>query len=177
MEKRLKNKITEHFSVFKNDMKRKVMTMDVPDTERDAIITYIHDYQMMELTQDDFVKRKRVKNVVPLFDRCVAKRANNEQCSRRKKDGCEYCGTHLKGTPNGMVSTTIDGDDNHHDSEDIEHRVEVWAQEIMGITYYIDGQYNVYQAEDVIMNKENPKIIAKYVKNEDGSYHIPSYNL
>ncbi len=176
MEKRLKNKISGHFSVFKNDMKHKIMNMDIPETERDAIVTYIYDYQLLELTQDDFVKRKRVKNVVPLFDRCVAKRANNEQCSRRKKVGCEYCGTHLKGTPNGMVATTTPGDD-HHDNEVVEHRLEVWAQDIMGITYYIDGQDNVYQAEDVIMNKENPKIIAKYVKNEDGSYHIPSYNL
>ena len=64
MEKRLKNKISGHFSVFKNDMKHKIMNMDIPETERDAIVTYIYDYQLLELTQDDFVKRKRVKNVV-----------------------------------------------------------------------------------------------------------------
>ena len=151
MEKRVTNKISDHFLTFKNDVKNKIMSMDIPCEERDAIIGFIYDYQLIELTQDDFVKRKRVKNVVPLFDRCVAKRANNEQCSRRKKDGCEYCGTHIKGTPNGIFMTTP-ANDNTMCEAAIEHRVEVWAQEIMGITYYIDGQYNVYQAEDVTVH-------------------------
>jgi DNA polymerase elongation subunit (family B) len=40
----------------------------------------------------------------------------------------------------------------------------------------IDKNNNVYQAEDIISNKTNPKIIAKYVK-EGENYSIPEFNL
>jgi hypothetical protein len=54
-------------------------------------------------------------------------------------------------------------------------KVEVWAQDIQGILYYIDDKSNVYQAEDILSNKLNPKIIAKY-KKENEIYSIPSFN-
>ena len=44
------------------------------------------------------------------------------------------------------------------------------------LIYYIDKSYNVYQAEDIIINKLNPKIIAKYIKNGD-VYSIPEFNI
>jgi hypothetical protein len=55
-------------------------------------------------------------------------------------------------------------------------QIEVWAQDIKGIVYYIDKTGNVYQAEDVIQGKTNPKIIAKYVKTND-VYSIPEFNI
>ena len=110
-----------------------------------------------------------MKNVVPFFDRCCAKRASNEQCTRRKKDGIEYCGTHMKGTPHGII-------DNQNESKPNTQKIEVWAQDIQGIVYYIDKTFNVYQAEDIIINKLNPKIIAKYIKNGD-VYSIPEFNI
>jgi hypothetical protein len=35
---------------------------------------------------------------------------------------------------------------------------------------------NVYQAEDIVSNKINPNIIAKYVKNGE-TYSIPAFGL
>ena len=60
----------------------------------------------MELTQEDFVKRKRIKNSVPLYERCMALKSNGKQCTRRKKGNCKFCGTHIKGTQNGVVNNT-----------------------------------------------------------------------
>jgi hypothetical protein len=114
------------------------------------------------------MKRKRVKNAVNLNDRCCAKRASEEQCTRRKKEGYEYCGTHLKGTPHGICDKDASSDKQHG------QKVEVWVQDIQGIVYYIDKNYNVYQAEDIIVNKQNPKVIAKYVKNGE-NYFIPEF--
>jgi hypothetical protein len=51
-------------------------------------------------------------------------------------------------------------------------KVEVWAQDIKGIIYYIDKSNNVYKAEDIMSNKKNPSVIAKYEKNGD-DYTIP----
>jgi hypothetical protein len=116
------------------------------------------------------MKRKRVKNVVHLSDRCCAKRANGEQCTRRRKDAeSEYCGTHLKGTPHGIM-------DAHQENKVTTQKIEVWAQDIQGIVYYVDKCNNVYQAEDIISNKMNPKIIAKYVKMGE-HYSIPEFGI
>jgi hypothetical protein len=38
----------------------------------------------------------------------------------------------------------------------------VWLEDIKGILHYIDKHGNIYKNEDIIENKKNPKIIAKY---------------
>ena len=76
----------------------------------------------------------------------------------------------MKGTPHGI----IDGQDDNN--KITTQKIEVWAQDIQGIVYYIDKSNNVYQAEDIIVNKVNPKIIAKYAKNGE-HYSIPEFNI
>ena len=49
------------------------------------LLQFIFDYQPLQFEKVDFQKRKRVKNVVPFFDRCRALRANGEQCTTTKK--------------------------------------------------------------------------------------------
>jgi hypothetical protein len=133
------------------------------------LLQFIYDYDRLSFNKEDFQKRKRVKNFVPMYDRCCAKRASDEQCTRRKKDGCEFCGTHLKGTPHGVIDT-------QNETKNTTQKVEVCAQDIQGIVYYIDKNNNVYQAEDIISNKINPKIIARYVKSGE-TYSIPEFNI
>ena len=170
MEKRLNKKAEEYVTTFKNNIKNKVESLGMnASNEMGDLLTFIYDYERLAFEKEDFSKRKRVKNIVPFFDRCCAKRASNEQCTRRKKEGCEYCGTHVKGTPHGII-------DSQTDSAPNTKKVDVWAQEIMGIVYYLDKGVNVYQAEDIVSNKTNPKIIAKYVKNGD-SYTIPEFGI
>jgi hypothetical protein len=170
MEKRLNKKLETWISGFKDNIREKATQIGISKNDQtNQLIQYIYDYDRLTFGKEDFQKRKRVKNVVPFFDRCCAKRASNEQCTRRKKDGIEYCGTHMKGTPHGII-------DNQNESKPNTQKIEVWAQDIQGIIYYIDKAYNVYQAEDIIINKLNPKIIAKYKKNGD-IYSIPEFNI
>ena len=170
MEKRLNKKLESYITTFKDCIREKATNMGINKNEQvNQLIQYIYDYDRLTFNKEDFQKRKRVKNFVPIFDRCCAKRANEEQCTRRKKDGCEYCGTHLKGTPHGMI-------DNQNEPKNNTQKIEVYAQDISGIIYYIDNNNNVYQAEDIISNKINPKIIAKYVK-EGLIYSIPEFNI
>lgn len=170
MEKRLNKKLEVWISGFKDNIREKASQIGISKNDQtNQLIQYIYDYDRLTFGKEDFQKRKRVKNVVPFFDRCCAKRASNEQCTRRKKDGIEYCGTHMKGTPHGII-------DNQNESKPNTQKIEVWAQDIQGIVYYIDKAYNVYQAEDIIINKLNPKIIAKYIKNGD-TYSIPEFNI
>jgi len=170
MEKRLNKKIESYITSFKDDVREKITQLGGQQDEKmNQLLTYIYDYAHPILNKEDFQKRKRVKNFVPMFDRCCAKRATNEQCTRRKKEGNEYCGTHLKGTPHGIV-------DAQEENKVTTQKIEVWAQDIQGIVYYVDKGNNVYQAEDIVSNKVNPKIIAKYVKNGE-QYSIPEFNI
>jgi hypothetical protein len=170
MERRLNKKVETYITSFKDNIREKASQMGMTKNEQvNQLLQYIYDYDRLAFIKEDFQKRKRVKNFVPIFDRCCAKRASNEQCTRRKKDGCEYCGTHLKGTPHGII-------DAQNENKNTTQKIEVYAQDIQGIVYYIDKNNNVYQAEDIISNKINPKIIAKYVKDGE-NYSIPEFNI
>lgn len=171
MERRINKKIDNYISDFKDNVKSKATELGLTtDTNSSQLIQYIYDYERFSLTKDDFIKRKRVKNVVHLSDRCCAKRANGEQCTRRRKDTLtEYCGTHLKGRPHGVCEV-------EEDSKQKGQKIEVWLQDIQGIVYYIDKGFNVYQPEDIMTGIVNPKVIAKYVKVGD-VYSIPEFNL
>lgn len=170
MDKRINKRIEVYITDFKDNIKEKAMQLGViNDAKMTQLVQFVCDYDRLNLTKEDFMKRKRVKNSVHLSDRCCAKRANGEQCTRRRKTDDEYCGTHLKGTPHGICE---DNDDNKPQG----YKIEVWAQDIKGIIYYIDKSFNVYQAEDIVSSNANPKIIAKYVKNGD-VYSIPEFNI
>ena len=170
MERRINKKIELYITDLKDSVRAKAEQLGLAnDPNLSQLVQYVYDYDRLVLGKDDFLKRKRVKNVVHLSDRCCAKRASGEQCTRRKKTDCEYCGTHMKGTPHGICA-------NEDDDKPVGQKVEVWAQEIQGIIYYIDKIGNVYQVEDIIVNKINPKVIAKYVKNGE-QYSIPEFNI
>lgn len=173
MERRVAKKLDTHFADFKNDIKhwfQENRCEIIGDANKSAFLQYIFDYNNVSLSKEDFQKRKRIKNVVPHYDRCCANRANNEQCTRRKKDGSDYCGTHIKGTPHGVVTNI------QKDEKKITKR-QIWAEEIKGICYYIDDNGNVYDHEDIIKNKEDPKIIATYKKDFNGKYSIADFGI
>ena len=133
------------------------------------LTTFVYEYEKLKLTKDDFMKRKRVKNTVSIELRCLAKRANGEQCTRKKKEGCDYCGTHTKGVPCSIMD---DHEENGDKPKLNQQSVNIWVQNIKGIEYFIDGSQNVYKHEDVINNSTNPRIIAKYSKSESGAFSI-----
>lgn len=171
MDKRINKKISEYLSTFKDNIREKSTQLGLVNNEQYAsLFQYIYDYERLTLTKEDFSKRKRVKNMVNFCERCCAKRATSEQCTRRKKDGSDYCGTHIKGTPHGIMVS------NNDEVKQNIQKIEVWAQDIQGIMYYVDKSGNVYKAEEIILNKVNPKVIAKYVKNGD-HYSIPEFGI
>ncbi len=176
MEKRLNARIERYIREFKENIGAKMVSLGVSGNEyAGELMEYIYDYDRLILDKDDFIKRKRVKNVVPFVERCCAKRATEEQCTRRRKEGYDFCGTHTKGVPYGIVCASASGSGSGSGSVSGEKRtIEVWAQDISGIIYYIDRMCNVYKAEDVVGNKSNPQIIAKY-ECENGVYSIPAF--
>ena len=154
MEKRLSERIEDYVSLMKSSLMKKIDEMEGDETEKSSLCAFIKSYDEFQVEKSDFQKRKRSQNTVPSFLRCLSKRSDGEQCSRRKKEGCDFCGTHSKGSPHGNFVENV-----------VMKKVEVWVQEICGISYYVDKELNVYKTEDIINNKPNPTVIAKYVKN------------
>ena len=171
MEKRLNTKIDEYTAKFKDDVRDKAMTLGFDDNQKVAeLMAFIYDYDRFVLDKDDMIKRKRVKNSIPEMNRCVAKRANGEQCTRRRRDDCEFCGTHSKGTPHGLVVSSDTATQSAH------QRMEVFAEEIQGIVYYLDKHGNVYKTEDILENRENPRVVAQWIRQGE-VYTIPELGL
>ena len=188
MDRRISGKIDAHTITFTDDVSSKIREVNAGmiaslskqepqeqiknqlDNLCKQLISFVYDYEKLKLSKEDFMKRKRVKNIVPSQHRCLAKRANGEQCTRKKKAGCDYCGTHTKGAPSNIMEDELNGGMANKVSQ---QNVNVWVQNIKGIEYFIDSNNNVYKHEDVIENLPNPNIIAKCLKNEtSGQYSI-----
>jgi len=166
MEKRINKKIDTWRCTFKNDICTMIQS-NVKDLQlQRELAEYVNGYESIVITKEDLAKRKRVKNMVPLCDQCCALRANGEQCTRRRKGEDKFCGTHVKGTPNGEIKD--------NPPMKTHKKIQVWIQEIRGISYYIDNSNNIYDHHDIVNNKDNPKIIARYSKGTDGKYDIPT---
>ena len=168
MEKCLNKKLETYITQFKDNIKNKIAELNFEEKSKvNDIVEFVYEYNRLTLDKDDFVKRKRVKNSIPNLNRCGARRANGEQCTRRRKVDCEFCGTHYKGVPHGLISI-------ENNNENTIKTMEIFSEEINGIIYHLDKFNNVYNITDIIQNKENPRIIAKYVKNADG-YSITEF--
>ena len=167
MEKRFTQKVEDYVSTLIDGLQTKITGSDIPEEAKKDLLDYIQSYEKLNIDKTDFLKRKRQQVVVPVFMRCISKRSNGEQCSRRKKEGCDFCGTHYKGSPYGTFE---------QENAVTMTKVEVWAQDIGGILYYIDNETNVYQTEDIVNNKPNPAVVANYEKHGE-TYSIPKFHI
>ena len=172
MERRVTKKCDDHLAEFKDSIKSwfdKNKSEICGDCNTSDFLNFVYDFDGLALTKDDFLKRKRIKSLVPQYERCTANRANGEQCTRRRQTGLNFCGTHQKGTPHGIVSTKTSKNSQYS-------KIEVFLKEIKGINYYLDDNANVYKAEDILSNKIDPAVIAQY-KVESGVYTIPEFKI
>jgi|688.fasta_scaffold02460_7 hypothetical protein len=163
MEKRINKKLEIYVITLKDDLKKKIIELDFSEKDKiNSFLEYLNEYERIIVLKDDLVKRNRVQNAIPDTNRCIAKLQSGEQCTRKKKEDCSFCGTHYKSIPYGAV-----------EQQPTKYKVSVVAHDIMGIIYYIDKENNVYKTEDILENKENPRIIAKATFEND-QYRIPN---
>ena len=163
MEKRLNLKCSTWVGDFKVALREKITKMsNLTNEERAEFLQFIYNYNILLITKEDLQKRKRVKNTVPYHERCCALRANLEQCTRRRKDNNKFCGTHIKGIPHGEINIS--------QTQNNTQKIQIWAEEVEGIISHLDKFGNVYDPQDIHQNIKNPKIIAKYTKNNQNTY-------
>ena len=110
----------------------------------------------VEIDLSKYKKRSRSKSLVKSKNRCGAKRADGAQCSRQRKEGELYCGTHIKGCPHGR-----------YEIKAVKEELKLTIKEYKGIAYYIDLERgDVYSSEDVKNKCAAPRIVGKYKNGE-----------
>ena len=171
MEKNIRSKIQDHNKEFKENLTQWLHSMNATIQVGDEVRTneflqYMSDFPDLELDKIDFQKRKRIKNNVPDYNRCIALKCNGERCSRKQKhDNTQFCGTHIKGAPHGTLTS--------NQEINKKRQVNLWLQEINGISRYIDENKNIYSTQDIINKVNPPKIIGKYgIKPDNETYYM-----
>jgi len=153
--------ITDFMDDFKSALRDKLQSGE----SHLSIIDYIDNYHPPTITEEDVMKKKRIKNVIPFHDKCIAKRANGEQCSRRKKKDGDFCGTHSKACPHGTISLdTMTFNNIAGNKGVVKKQIEVWLEDINGIMCWINSEGAVYHPDDIRNNIENPRVISHYEK-------------
>jgi len=175
MESRIHQKIDTHQHNFKQSIHKWLtdtgsLVQDKNGTDlTEAFLQFMYDYEGLKLEKEDFQRRKRVKNQVPIANRCCAKRANGEQCTRRwieEFDNGKFCGTHSKGQPHGIV--------NKHEipEEHALENVEVVERTINGIIHFVDKHDRVYSIEDIYRNISPPRVLADLKYDHENKPYI-----
>lgn len=172
MEKNIRSKITIYESEFKDNLRQWLLANDAciicakTTDKTNDFIQHLSDFPRLLLSGQDFEKRKRVKNNVPDYNRCIAMKCNGERCSRKQKqDGTQFCGTHIKGVPHGTFTS--------NQEINKKRQINLWLQEINGISRYIDENNNVYSTQDIVGKVNPPKIIGKCgIKSDSETYYM-----
>lgn len=163
------SKLNALINGFMDEFKRELSDKLQSGESNSTVLEYIQRYQPPIITEEDIMKKKRVKNIIPFHDKCIARRANGEQCSRRKKKGGNFCGTHNKACPHGTISLeSITAENSEIAQGVVKKHIEVWLEDINGIMYWINNEGAVYHPDDIRNNIENPRVISHYEKIENG---------
>ena len=170
MENKINKKLETYIRQFKDDISSHLnaLNINIVEHDKELVLSYINNYAILQLDPVDFMKRKRIASLTSMHDRCIAKKASGDQCTRKRKEDKCFCGTHEKSQPHGIVKI--------EDNKPTLKKCDVIIKEIQGIFYYIDNNGNVYDTSDILSNIINPKIIASYIV-KDNVYSIPSLQI
>jgi hypothetical protein len=161
MDKRINALVEAYVVKFKDDIRDKICSMNLDNAAATDLVGFVYEYERLVISKDDVTKRMRVKNTIPGTNRCSAKRATGEQCTRRRTNDSEFCGTHHKSAPHGLMSNEEELQEFMKSSN---QRIEVFAEDVNGIIYHVDKFSNVYNTEDILLGCDNPRIIGSYKK-------------
>ena len=74
MEKKINAKIAQWSSTFKQDIVNALVNNSKDGEEGTNVAQFVYNYKTLVLDDTDFKKRQRIKNDVPLHERCHALR-------------------------------------------------------------------------------------------------------
>ncbi len=109
-------------------------------------------------------KKKTNKRNLPKNEQCLGRKGDFTQCTRKRKDGTQFCGSHMKKLTNGMI-----GDDgacfNRKKGKRGRKRKNIMENvgenDILTTKIYIDGDRYLVDNKNVVYtyNQNNPVIL------------------
>lgn len=121
----------------------------------------LQQYLIQQKVGIDTTQKK--SRMIPMEERCMAKRANGGRCTRRRKTE-HFCGTHSKMNDESMIDDT---------KEVGELRDMIITNiDIRGITYFTDQDKYLYMPSDILKSAPQPRIIGRYAINDEGDAYI-----
>ena len=150
--------ILDSLSLIFNNKLKKILS-DISDKYNIDLGTLEANYCQQNLSVCELgltlKKKKRKKNrILDKNELCMAKKADGHQCTRRRKDGKEFCGKHL----NNLKFGRIDDDDKYNDTNKY---IKTTHEKIDGIDYLVDSNSTVYS-----FDKNNPTIIGSKINGK-----------
>lgn len=113
VQRKVNNYCTEYRSLFLAEIDQ--LIHGISKGENSDIVERINEIKMKctfipfpEIKKGELKKSKRIHNVVPENEKCGAVCSGGIRCSRRKQNGTLYCGTHVKGQPNGTINNNVE---------------------------------------------------------------------
>jgi len=189
MEKRLFSKFDSYTLKFKTDLQKKILELSFEEKDKtNELLEYLFEYEKFTHTNNKNTQTIPSTTVATTHivlndaERCIALRKQGDRCTRKKTNGCDYCGTHyLKNKVTQQEHQENQENQEHQENQEqneiYNQKKEVIAQEIQGIIYYMDSELNIYNTEDIFKNVKNPRIIAKAIELGTNTYSIPSLGL
>lgn len=148
--------------------------------DKDEIVKYVlpKDIYFNEIVNEVFLKQKKKVNKrnLPCGERCLGRKMDFSQCTRKRKDNTEFCGSHIKNRPNGKI-----GDDGScfHRKKGKRGRKRknlnnnVGENEILTTKFYHNGSLHLKDKHNIVYtyNQDYPVILGKY--DEENQKIIP----
>ena len=85
MENKINKKVEHYIETYRETLRTKILGLDIDSEIQNKLLETLYSFDTLQLDKEDFMKRKRIVSQVPLGDRCIAKKASGEQCTRKKK--------------------------------------------------------------------------------------------
>jgi hypothetical protein len=150
-------KVQSYISQMKFDIQRHIMGLHfVHEPEKiNQLVEYILGYDRIELNSNDFLCSPAKK----------PRTTPSGRVSKKKKET----------VPNNDLAEFFSADAEEVAPVVVPSSIELVAQDISGITFFIDSFGNVYNTEQVMNKLPNPQIVAHYTCDKEGKYSIDSY--
>ncbi len=184
LQSKLNGMVKDYIIKFKHNIGLKLNELGCTDVnQKTELMQYIFDYGASDviISKDDVTKKRTSAAPIPEYERCTAECETGKKCTRKRIKSSVYCGTHAKAFKDGLAppsaATAATATDPHAGkitvfSELPVYRIQVWTHDFQGIIHHIDNLGNVYDASDILSNRMNPRIVAKYSVNESGVYSL-----
>ena len=114
-------------------------------------------------------KKKNNRRVLPPNEQCLGRKMNFTQCTRKRKGGTEFCGSHQKNLPNGKIGddgscfTKVKGKRGRKRKNIMAN---ISENDILTTKKYIDGELYLLDDKNVVYNFDrNLPVILGLLKN------------